>query len=201
MSQRNPTCVKCKATSSLMWQKSSNGTLICLDCQTAEKKANSNSLSPQSTKSTASSNQSDRTVQNDKNLSQLPGPTTRRSTRSRERANKAKQQSTLTSQDSSTVTTESLNDTNPPVVSTSSPAIQNDIKDSVKEESKCDKPVKERELVQPPPPVPVLKDHHVNQWERNRRSLSLKLFQPVKSLTVQPEVVTSDSINHNVRKN
>ncbi len=201
MSQRSPTCVKCKATSSLMWHKTTNGSLMCLDCQTVEKKTNSNSSSPQSTRSTTSSasGQYDPTPsQNEKTdaLSQSPGPTTRRSTRSRERANKAKPQS--------------IPQDNPPIVvetnvsvctaSNSLPSTPNNSKDSIKE-NKSEKPVKDNELVgvQPVPvPATAFRDHHISQWERSRRSLSLKLYQPVRSPVAQPEVVTSDSINHNV---
>ena len=199
-----PTCVKCKATSSLMWHKAANGSLQCLDCQRTEK-TNSNSSSPQSTRSTTSVHSDTLSSQNEKNsTSQSPGPTTRRSTRSRERANKAKQQSTPQGSPSAvTVLPPSNPPASTPTNSQPSTLNSNGNKDAVKSEKA---PVaKDKDVAQPVAPVtlkdhhPVtLKDHHINQWQRGRRSLSLKLFQPMKLPVAQPSVVTSDSMNHNV---
>lgn len=208
MAQRNPVCSKCKATSSLMWHKSPNGSIICLDCQTAEKKANSSS--PQSTRSasvlsdTTSQCHIDKTSQ-----SQSPGPTTRRSTRSRERANRAKQQQSQNETNSSSVT--NSNGTTPKdttacnnVPSASAPTGNKETKQSIKPD------VPKGPIVKDKDPVPSangasatsytnnFRDHHINQWQRGRRSMSFKLFQPTKLPISHPEIVTSDSMSHKV---
>lgn len=184
-----------------MWHKAANGSLLCLDCQRTEK-TNSNSSSPQSTRSTTSAHSDTLSSQNEKNstASQSPGPTTRRSTRSRERANKAKQQSTPQGSPSSVTVTPipSNPPASTPTNSQPSTLNSNGNKDAVKSEKA---PVaKDKDVAQPVAPV-TLKDHHINQWQRGRRSLSLKLFQPMKSPVAQPAVVTSDSMNHNVSGN
>lgn len=210
MTQRNPTCTICKATSSLMWHKTPSGSFICVECQTAEKK--SNSSSPRSTRST--SVQSDSTPQPEKStLSQSPGPVTRRSTRSRERANRAKQQQTEPTNPGSVTVGNgppgSMKESTGSVVVLSVQASMGN-KDT-KPPVKCDNPkvpvIRDKDPasstlnIQPNTSLPALtsyRDHHINQWQRGRRSLSFKLFQPTKLPISQPEIVTSDSMSHKV---
>lgn len=210
MAQRNPVCTKCKATSSLMWHKTPSGSIICLDCQTAEKKANSSS--PQSTRS--ASVLSDTSSHTDKNSqSQSPGPTTRRSTRSRERANRAKQQQTQTeitnlnsvATGNGTTPKDTTACNNVPIASVLTG--NKDTKQSVKSDNTKGPITKDKDSsssgANGAPAVSSLscnfRDHHINQWQRGRRSLSFKVFQPTKLPISQPEVFTSDSMSHKVR--
>jgi len=193
MSQRNPVCARCKSTSSLMWHKTATGTIICLDCQKSEK-ASSNSSSPQSSRSTTSTHSDISGSHNKNNNSESPGPTTRRSTRSREKAIKAKQQLSVGQDDvpapPSIPSTQNTVIPEATVTVSSSVEVSDVVKDpdrsSIALEKDC------------PSPVPPLPRGYDDEWKRGRRSLSLKLYQPVKLTPAEPSIVTSDSVIHNV---
>ena len=104
----DPVCSKCKGTSSLIWQRDQKGEIICLDCHAAEKAASksflslSNAISDSSTsngkqgsphKGTSRTSQHTSSSSSTGSLVEISssGITTRRSTRSHERA-RARQQ-------------------------------------------------------------------------------------------------------------
>ena len=114
-----PVCIKCKATSSLLWQKNQSGALLCLDCYSQERRtrssrspqriasststssSESNSTPTSSSQSTTTTNATTTTTNPQAQSSEKPSSnkhhqtctiSTRRTTRARERNNRAKQQ-------------------------------------------------------------------------------------------------------------
>ena len=115
-----PVCIKCKATSTLLWQKNQSGALLCMDCYSQERRtrssrspqrlasststlsSESNSIPSSSSQSTTTTNATTTTATNPQaQSSEKPSSnkhhqtctiSTRRTTRARERNNRAKQQ-------------------------------------------------------------------------------------------------------------
>ena len=100
MSDCEPVCSRCKVTSSLMWQRDKGGAILCLDCHTAAKNAKSSPAPSSSSSSTEKCSETSHIGKQQKSTAKsvqvhtaspqpdLPtlGMTTRRTTRSHERA-------------------------------------------------------------------------------------------------------------------
>ena len=101
MSESEPVCTRCQATSSVLWQRDQQGAIICLDCHTAEKTKSDAALRETEGKDESGQHDSSEkpsgkpnkhAAQNSsENSVPMSGVTTRRTTRSHERA-KARQQ-------------------------------------------------------------------------------------------------------------
>lgn len=192
-----PECVKCKSTSSLMWQRNQSGATLCLDCHTQEKKTRL-SKSPQrsgSSTSETSVNSSSSSSTNHANQAQYEKSSakqttttvsTRRTTRARERNSKAKQQ-----QQSQAASAP------PPTSTPPSPATNNingvngtNAKSLAVEKTNCKSTNGshgERD------------NGGEDYYQKSRRSLQLKQGPPMKAPGPETIIVTSDSIIHQVK--
>ena len=183
-SDSGPECVRCKSTSSMMWQRNQSGAILCLDCHSQEKRTRS-SRSPQRRcsgnfeNSNSSSSHNGNQGQAEK-LSVKPTATvsTRRTTRARERNNRAKQQTQCASAKSTSPS---------PAPATGS----NGLGYRVLAEKSNSKPVNgtHRE--------PEIGDDYQHQ-HKSRRSIHLKQGQPMRAPRAEAVIVTSDSIIHKV---
>ena len=92
MEEGDPVCVRCKATSSLMWHKGEDGAVLCLECHSNAEKASGSSSKANS--ETSSQNGHHPSGSNGQGNGGNATPTTSshgRKTRLRERTSKAKQ--------------------------------------------------------------------------------------------------------------
>ena len=180
-----PECVRCKSTSSMMWQRNQSGAILCLDCHAQEKRTRS-SRSPQR-RCSATFENSNSSSNHSGNQGQVEKPSvkptatvnTRRTTRARERNNRAKQQTQSAS----------VNSTSPsPAPSTTN---SNGVCYRGLAEKSNSKPINgshgDRED----------SDDYQHQ-QKSRRSINLKQGQPMRAPRAEAMIVTSDSIIHKV---
>ena len=195
----DPVCARCKSTSSLMWQRDSEGAVVCLDCHTAEKVAKSRSspstesVSSQNGKPSRSSGKS--TQRHSPSPLSIPvqsGVTTRRTTRSHERAKarqqqqqQQQQQQTLTTPPQQAVTTRVPSPAPAPVSTAQQPSVETTISTTIP-----DKPEKPDT---PPPPQPTAA---IAPAERGRRSL--RQGPVVRAPENSPYLLSSNSVQHQV---
>ena len=198
-----PVCIKCEATSSLLWQKNQSGALLCLECYSHEKRNRlSRSPAPQRTTSSAqaasseSNNTSSSSQSSTSNNQQAQSVTdkpstskhhtstinTRRTTRARERTNRAKQQQQVQQQQQpvqQVLNVGSAASTPPsPATSTNSTSKEKvNSKPSLNGTHDCDNSGEDGQ-------------------QKGRRSL--KQGQPTRAPSPEAVIVTSDSIIHKV---
>ena len=167
-----PVCTNCKVTSSLMWQRSKNGAILCLECHNAEKTTKSSASSETSSHSSSYTER----VPHSNSPPRIASPnvTTRRATRSRERNTRAKQN-------------QSGNTNTKGNEKQSSKSVENHIKGNTPQET-----------VHTPSSTSTKDRNYPYQQQRGRRSILKQQQQPMKSPVPQPVVVTSDSVTHKV---
>lgn len=200
-------CVKCKATSSLLWQKNQIGALLCRDCYSQERRTRS-SRSPQriastttaSTSTTETTNsmtssscatttnqqaQSQSSEKSSTSKYQTSSVSTRRTTRSRERNNRAKQQQQQQQkevQQVQNVASASMSTPPSPATSTNGVSVKEKVNSKPLSNGTHDRDTSNGEDGQ----------------QKGRRSLKLKQGQPTKAPSPEVMIVTSDSIIHKV---
>lgn len=195
--ESGPVCSRCKVTSSLIWKRDNDGSIICLDCQTSEKAAKQippwkgegePHITGKASSSTKPVGQSS-TAQQPEQSVPVSGVATRRTTRSHERAKVRQQQQ---QQKQGSVEAVALVPAPTPTTTAVQPSTTVS-KGPVPSPSSVPQIV---ETLDSPSPAPSASDHNTAPSRR-----SLKQGQAVHAAEQGPYTVTSDSIQHKVRNN
>ena len=214
MSECDPVCVRCGVTSSLMWHRDQEGAVICLDCHRTQKAAQSaltssesptSSLKKDSLKPHAPSNS--KPVPQVSTQPELPslGVTTRRTTRSHERAKarqQQQQQQQLQAQQSNTSVPPSSSGNGSLTSEVSSASITTSLSSSsqgassTKAESGKGSNTTRDKTETPSPPVVPVSGHGMASVSKNRRTL--KQGQPIQAPENLAYTVTANSIEYMV---
>jgi len=221
LSGKDPACSRCHATSSAVWQRDSEGGIICLDCRAAENAAKQFSTSnlgiegektqSQTGRQTSSGRANSKSNQQSSQLevsvsASVTGVTTRRTTRSHERA-KARQQQQQQQESSAAVlplsasaTAATLTTTSTTITSTAQPTPTPTSAPAKTESSKGSATsaiIRDHDKPDTPSPAPS-GNGSSNTVATSRSRRSLRQGQPVQAASFEQFIVTSNSVQHKV---